>query len=92
MILRRLYDAGRLTREQLNVEYEAELIRLSEIPRPSGGSFYLTTATRVGRRFARAVVAATLEGRTSFTEASRLLGFRKMGTFHKLAHSLEVEV
>jgi Zn-dependent peptidase ImmA (M78 family) len=92
VILRRLYDAGRLTREQLNVEYEAELIRLSEIPRPSGGSFYLTTATRVGRRFARAVVAATLEGRTSFTEASRLLGFRKMGTFHKLAHSLEVEV
>jgi Zn-dependent peptidase ImmA (M78 family)/transcriptional regulator with XRE-family HTH domain len=92
VILRRLHDAGRLSREQFWKEYEAELSRLREIPRPSGGSFYLTTAARVGRRFARAVLIATLEGRASFTEASRLLGFRKMDTFQKLARSLEVTV
>lgn len=92
VILRRLYDAGRLTREQLNVEYEAELARLREIPRGRGGDFYLTTAARVGRRFAGAVVNAVWEGRASFTEASRLLGFRKMSTLYRLSRSLEVGV
>jgi Zn-dependent peptidase ImmA (M78 family)/transcriptional regulator with XRE-family HTH domain len=90
VVLRRLYDAGRLTREELNAEYEAELTRLREIPRPSGGDFYRTTAARVGKRFARAVVTATWEGRASFTEACRLLGFKKMATFHKISRSLEV--
>jgi Zn-dependent peptidase ImmA (M78 family) len=90
VVLRRLYDAGRLTREELNAEYEAELTRLRGIPRPSGGDFYLTAAARVGKRFARAVVTATWEGRTSFTEARRLLGFKKMSTFHNLSRSLEV--
>jgi Zn-dependent peptidase ImmA (M78 family)/transcriptional regulator with XRE-family HTH domain len=92
VVLRRLYDAGILTREQLNVEYEAELARLREIPRPSGGNFYRTAAARVGKRFAHAVVSAVWEGRASFTEASRLLGFRKMTTFYKLSHSLGVAV
>lgn len=92
VILRRLHDAGRLTREQFTVAYDAELTRLREIPRPSGGSFYLTTVARVGRRFARAVVSATLEGRASFTDASRLLGFKKMATFYKLSRSLEVAI
>ncbi len=90
VILRRLYDAGRLTREQLRIEYEAELARLREVSRASGGDFYLTTAARVGKRFARAVVIATWEGRSSFTEACRLLGFRKMATFHELSRSLGV--
>lgn len=90
VVLRRLYDAGRLTREQLAVEYEAELARLSEIPRVSGGDFYLTTAARVGKRFARAVVSATWEGRSSFTEACRLLGFKNMATFRELSRSLGV--
>lgn len=90
VILRRLYDAGQLTRNQLDDAYKAELNRLSEIPRASGGNFYLTTASRVGKRFARAVVIATWEGRTSFTEACRLLGFKKMATFRKLSHSLGV--
>jgi len=72
VILRRLYDAGKLAREELNAEYEAELTRLRGIPRASGGDFYLTVAARVGNRFARAVVTATWEGRSSFTEACRL--------------------
>jgi len=91
VILRRIHDAGGLTREQLWAEYEAELARLRRIDRPSGGDFYLTTAARVGKRFARAVVSAALEGQSSFTEAFRLLGFKKMSTFHELGVSLRVE-
>lgn len=91
VILRRIHDAGGLTREQLWAEYEAELTRLRQIDRPSGGDFYLTTAARVGKRFARAVVSAALEGRSSFTEAFRLLGFKKMSTFHELGVSLGVD-
>jgi len=88
VILRRLHDAGSLTREQLWAEYETELARLRKVSRPSGGDFYLTTAARVSKRFARAVVSATWEGRSSFTEACRLLGFKKMDTFHRLSMSL----
>lgn len=90
VILRRLYDAGRLSRERFWTEYEAELERLRRLPGVSGGDFYRTTAARVGKRFARAVAVETMEGRTSFTEACRLLGFRRMVTFRKLSHSLGI--
>jgi Zn-dependent peptidase ImmA (M78 family) len=90
VILRRLHDAGHLGRRRFWEEYEAELERLRRLPTSRGGDFYMTTAVRVGKRFARAVVVAAMEGRTSFTEASRLLGFKKMATFRELSTSLEV--
>jgi Zn-dependent peptidase ImmA (M78 family) len=81
VILRRIRDAGGLTREQLWEAYEAELQRLHAVRKGSGGDFYLTRGARVSKRFARALVVSTLEGRSSFTEAFRLLGFKKMTTF-----------
>ncbi len=90
VILRRIHDAGGLTRNQLWAEYEAELSRLREVSRPSGGDFYLTTGARVSKRFARAVITATWEGRSSFTDACRLLGFQKMSTLRELGMSLGV--
>lgn len=90
VVLRRIHDTGGLTREQLWEAYEAQLERLGNIPRGSGGDFYLTPAARVSKRFARALVVSTLEGRSSFTEAFRLLGFKKMATFRDLGHSLGV--
>ncbi|HEV8485353.1 MAG TPA: ImmA/IrrE family metallo-endopeptidase [Blastocatellia bacterium] len=90
VILRRIHDAGGLTRAQLWEAYEAELKRLRAIPKGSGGDFYLTLGARASRRFARALVVSTLEGRSSFTEAFRLLGFKKMATFRDLGHSLGV--
>ncbi|MBZ5500244.1 MAG: XRE family transcriptional regulator [Acidobacteriia bacterium] len=90
VILRRIYDAGGLTRERFWHEYNEESARLLAIPRASGGNFYLTQAARVSKRFARALVVSTLEGRSSFTEAFRLLGFKKMETFRDLGHSLGV--
>jgi hypothetical protein len=64
------------------------LERLRSIQAGGGGNFYLTLGARVGKRFARALVVSTLEGRSSFTEAFRLLGLKKMATFEELGHSL----
>jgi len=90
VILRRMHDAGGLARRQFWAAYESELERLRALPRTSGGDFYLTLGARAGKTFARALVVSTLEGRTSFTEAFRLLGFKKMATFRELGQSLGV--
>jgi Zn-dependent peptidase ImmA (M78 family) len=91
VILRRLYDAGHLSHERFWVEYQAELERLRILPPSAGGNFYLTTTARVSKRFARAVLIATWEGRTSFSEASRLLGFKSMSTFYELSRKLGIK-
>jgi Zn-dependent peptidase ImmA (M78 family) len=90
VILRRLHDLGGITREQLRQAYREELARLMALPKGAGGNFYLTLATRVSRRFARALVSSALEGRTLHRDAFQLLGFSKLSTFHELGHSLGV--
>lgn len=90
VILRRLHDVGRLSRSELRGAYDAELSRLKLMQRQGGGNFYLTLGARVSKRFARALVVDTLEGRTGFTEAFRLLGLKTMSSFDKLGRSLEV--
>lgn len=92
VILRRIYDAGGLTRNELWDTYDQELARLRAIPKGSGGNFYLTQAARVSKRFARALVMSTLEGQTLHRDAFRLLGFSKLQTFHELGRSLGVIV
>ena len=92
VVLRRMHDAGGLTRQQLWNAYEAELERLRALPKGSGGDFYLTLGARASKRFARALVVSTLEGQSSFTEAFRLLGFKKMATFRDLGNSLGVAI
>jgi hypothetical protein len=88
VILRRIHDAGGLTGDRYWTAYDEELQRLRALPKGSGGNFYLTLGARASKRFARALVVSTLEGRASFTEAFRLLGFKKMATFEDLRHSL----
>ena len=92
VILRRIHDAGGLTREGLWEAYKQELARLRAIPKGSGGDFYLTQAARVSKRFARALVGSTLEGQTLHRDAFRMLGFSKLQTFHELGRSLGVMV
>ena len=91
VILRRIHDAGHLTRDELWETYDTELTRLRTLPKGSGGDFYLTLGARVSKRFARAMVVSTLEGRTSFTETFRMLGLRKTATFNELGRSLGVK-
>ncbi len=90
VILRRIHDAAGLTRGQLRAAYDEELSRLSGMQRGGGGNFYLTLGARLSKRFARALVVSTLEGRTAFTESFRLLGVKKMATFNELSQSLGV--
>lgn len=92
VVLRRIYDAGALRREELWEEYERELERLRRLPKGRGGDFYLTQSARAGKRFARALVVSTFEGQTSFTEAFRLLGVKKVETLRRFGSELEVRL
>ena len=92
VILRRILDARRIDRPMFERVYDEELARLRALAKSSGGDFYLTLGARASKRFARALVVSTLEGQSSFTEAFRLLGLRKMATFQDLGHSLGVNV
>ena len=96
VILRRMLDAGRLTRQQHATAYGIESARLSALMHAhkesgaSGGNFYSTTNYRLSKRFASAVIASTWEGRSTFTEAFRLLGCRSVRTLENMARSLGV--
>jgi len=91
VILRRMRDAG-LASARFRDAYAAEVERLRSLSTGGGGNFYLTLGARASRRFARALVVSTLEGRSSFTEAFRLLGFKKMTTFQELGRNLGLVV
>lgn len=90
VILRRIYDAKGLSKDQFWQAYHEELERLGSLPSGSGGNYYLTQAARVSKRFARALVASTLEGQTLHRDAFRMLGFSKFETFKDLGRSLGV--
>lgn len=90
VILRRIHDAGGLSKEQFQKAYNAELERLLELPSGSGGNFYLTQAARASKRFSRALISSTLEGQTLYRDAFRMLGFSKQETFKDLGHSLGI--
>ena len=93
VVLRRLLDAGWLTREHFDIAWAQESERLQLFVQTSstgGGDFYRTTVARVGRRFARALVVSTLEGQTLYRDAFRMLGVRKTETFHKLGREAGV--
>ncbi len=92
VILGRVREAGVLTWDQFMVELRAERRRIAEIvaERGGGGNYYYTKPVQVGKRFARELIASTLEGRTPYTEAFRLLDVKKTSTFEGLAQQLEV--
>jgi Zn-dependent peptidase ImmA (M78 family) len=90
VILRRLVDAGALSRDQFHKSYAGELAKSKAPKRSSGGDFYLTQPTRLSRRFARAVIASTLEGQTLFRDAFQMLCISKEKTFRQLGETLEV--
>ncbi len=90
VILRRIHDAGGLTRDEFWAAYNAELKRLREITAEGGGNFHLTQPVRVSKRFARALIARTLEGQVLYRDAFQMLGFSKAATLHELGRNLGV--
>lgn len=92
VILRRLFDIGRIEREEFNVLWLDEINRLREIAEnaSSGGNFYRTTISRVSKRLTRAIVASTLEGNTLYRDAYRMLGIKKTETFTNIGREVGV--
>lgn len=90
--LRRLFDAGFITESVLWEHYRQEQDRLRTLKERAGpgGDYYRSLGARTSKRFARAIVASTLEGLTSFPDAFRMLGMRKTTTFFEAARELGV--
>mgnify|MGYP005837200995 FL=1 len=67
-------------------ELDEKDFRESEHPRPksTGGDFYATAKSRLGKRFIQEVLVSTLEGKTLYSEAFELLGTRKTSVFYGL--------
>ncbi len=92
VILGRLREADALTWDQFIEELRIEQERIAQIETegPSSGNYYNTKPVQVGKRFARELIASTLEGRTPYTEAFRLLNVKKTATFEGLGKRLGV--
>ena len=94
VILSRLWDTGllSLTWHEYQEAKTVERDRLMSFARPEGGggNFYNTLPVRVSRRFATALVTDTIEGRTTYLDAVKLLGFKSMSTFEKFSRELGV--
>ena len=92
VILRRLYEVGRLSEETFWQAYREERARVRAIERRAGpgGDFYRNLFARVSRPLVEAVVISTLEGYTLYRDAYRLLGIRSPEAFQKICRSLGV--
>lgn len=90
VIIRRIFDAECISREEFHDVFNNEVERLRTITGGSGGNYYLTQAARVSKRFARALIGSTLEGQTLYRDAQKMLGFKKYSTFQELGRNLGV--
>lgn len=93
VILIRAFEGGFIDQDTLDQLYDAEEKRPFRAGSDDGGGdFYNTQRSRLGRRFARAVLRSARTGQTLMREAYDLLGVKKHETFVKLAESMEVQV
>ncbi|MCQ3807816.1 MAG: ImmA/IrrE family metallo-endopeptidase, partial [Acidimicrobiia bacterium] len=90
VVLRRLRECDFLTWDEYQQTFQTEYDQALKRATGTGGDFYNTQPARVGKVFAQAVIASTLEGDTSYTDAFQLLGFKKTSTFYELADRLGV--
>ena len=90
VLLRRIHDLGTLGEAAFRAAYQAEHDRLLTLSTATGGNFFPTLQSRVGRRFGRALVISTLGGRTSFSESFHLLGIKTPGALRDFAARLGI--
>jgi Zn-dependent peptidase ImmA (M78 family)/DNA-binding XRE family transcriptional regulator len=93
VLLRRALDARLVNQRTFEQLYNEESKRLIDLASSrSGGDFYLTQKSRLGSRFAQAIIESTLEGRTLYRDAFQLLGVTKVETFNELARTLKFAI
>ena len=88
VVLRRLLDLGWMDRERFETSWSREVARYESVRRSGRGDFYRTAFARLSKPFARAVIADTLEGKTRYTDAFRMLGVRNPATLDRMASEL----
>nr|AGC71307.1 DNA-binding protein [uncultured bacterium A1Q1_fos_515] len=89
VILGRIREAGALTWDEYLAELDVERQRVAAfLADRGGGNYFNTKPVQVSRRFASALIASALEGRTPYTVAFRLLDLKKAATFDRLAEDL----
>ena len=94
VILRRLNDRALIPRGTFQQRYQAEVDRFQAAAEAKAGrgDFYRTQGSRYSKQFLTALVESTVEGRTPYRDALRLLKLPKVETFHNLARNLEIPV
>lgn len=88
--VRRVAERSELPAKVFERCFSAAVEALPKASGGAGGNFYATALRRVGHRFARDVIASTLEGNTTFTEAFRLLGIRNSAGFQELSRRVRL--
>ena len=90
VLLIRALEAGSVSYDQFHELYSDELARQKGAPTGTGGDFYKTQGSRLGRQFSEAVIVSALTGRLTYTEAFRLLGVRSEKVLDNMAQRLGV--
>lgn len=93
VILSSAFDAGLLDWEEYQQLYSDSQTRNAQFAKrepTKGGNYYNTQPYRISRRFARAVITDTREGRTLYRDAYALLGMTNHQTFENLAERVMV--
>ena len=100
VILRRIYDTGGLDRTAFQEVYDKEVARAAEREKEKkkkikdtgkgGGNYYNNILARASRKFTLALLASTMEGRTTPVTSRRLLDVWKASNIEELSHKLGV--
>lgn len=88
VIARRAFSLGLVDSDEFFSFYKICKRRWSESSSSSGGDFYKTHKSRLGRRFSRAVTEALADNRITHVQAYRLTGIRG-STFNKFSSELD---
>ena len=94
VILIRLLDAGKINQQGFEKMWSSETERLKNVTKENGpgGNFYNTADYRLSQNFIRSLMVYTLEGHTLYRDAFRLLGIKKMATFHRMGNKIGIEM
>lgn len=94
VVLLRLHEIDLIPSEGFDELFESERAHidhvLRSVPPRAGGDFWRNQPFRTSERLARAVLSDTREGRTSYSEAMRLLGLKTADALESYATHLEL--